>query len=83
LNQQEQKRLYVLNQVIGGKLIARKAADLLKRSVRQVRHDDRQQKESGNPHADFGSFFSQLMRDSSWTVLPRPYFARVTKSLDN
>jgi transposase len=37
LNQQEQKRLYVLNQVIEKKLIARKAAELLKRSVRQVR----------------------------------------------
>jgi transposase len=37
LNQEEQRRLYVLNQVIAGKLIARKAAELLKRSVRQVR----------------------------------------------
>jgi transposase len=37
LNQEEQKRLYVLNQVIEGKLIARKAAELLKRIVRQVR----------------------------------------------
>jgi transposase len=37
LNQEEQKRLYVLNQVIEGKLMARKAAELLKRSVRQVR----------------------------------------------
>jgi len=37
LKEDEQKRLYVLNQVIEGKLIARKAAALLKRSVRQVR----------------------------------------------
>jgi len=37
LNQEEQKRLYVLNQVIEGKLIASKAARLLKRSVRQLR----------------------------------------------
>ena len=37
LNQEEQKRVYVLNQVLGGKLVARKAAELLKRSVRQVR----------------------------------------------
>jgi transposase len=37
LNQEEQKRVYVLNQVLEGKLIARKAAELLKRSVRQIR----------------------------------------------
>src|SRR5215470_4847326 len=37
LNEEEQKRLYVLNQVIAGKLIAREAGELLKRSVRQVR----------------------------------------------
>jgi len=37
LNPEEQKRLYVLNQVIEGKLVARKAGELLKRSVRQVR----------------------------------------------
>ena len=37
LNQEEQKRVYVLNQVIEGKLVARKAAELLKRSVRQIR----------------------------------------------
>ena len=37
LNRQEQKRLYVLNQVIAGKLIARKAAEILRRSVRQLR----------------------------------------------
>ena len=37
LNQEEQKRLYVLNRVIEGKLIARKWAELLKRSVGQVR----------------------------------------------
>jgi transposase len=37
LNHEEQKRLYVLNQVIEGKLIARKAAQLLSRSVRQIR----------------------------------------------
>lgn len=37
LNEAEQKRLYVLNQVIAGKLVTRKAAELLKRSVRQVR----------------------------------------------
>lgn len=37
LNQDEQRRLYILNQVIEGKLIARKAAGLLQRSVRQVR----------------------------------------------
>ena len=37
LNQEEQKRLYVLNQVIEGKLIASKAAELLKRSIRQLR----------------------------------------------
>src|SRR5262249_40793863 len=37
LNQEEQKRLYVLNQVIEGKLVGRKAAELLQRSIRQVR----------------------------------------------
>jgi len=37
LNQEEQKRVYVLNQVIEGKLIAGKAAELLRRSVRQIR----------------------------------------------
>lgn len=37
LSQKEQKRLYVLNQVIAGKLVARKAAELLDRSVRQIR----------------------------------------------
>src|SRR5215467_7133754 len=37
LNQEEQKRLYVLNQVIEGKLVARKAAELLQRSCRQIR----------------------------------------------
>jgi transposase len=37
LNQEEQKRLCVLNQVIEGKLVARKAAELLQRSVRQIR----------------------------------------------
>jgi transposase len=37
LNEEEQKRLYVLNQVIDGKLIAGKAAGLLGRSIRQIR----------------------------------------------
>jgi transposase len=37
LNPEEQKRLYVLNQVIEGKLTASKAAGLLRRSVRQIR----------------------------------------------
>jgi len=37
LSQEEQKRVYLLNQVLEGKLIARKAAELLKRSLRQIR----------------------------------------------
>ncbi len=37
LNGEEQKRLYVLNQIIEGKMLAQQAANLLKRSVRQVR----------------------------------------------
>ena len=37
LNRAEQKRLYLLNQVIEGKLVARQAAELMNRSVRQVR----------------------------------------------
>jgi transposase len=37
LNREEQKRLYILNQVIEGKLIARQAAELMRRSVRQIR----------------------------------------------
>src|SRR5262249_4149109 len=37
LNSEEQKRLYVVNQVIEGKLVGKKAAELLQRSLRQVR----------------------------------------------
>jgi transposase len=37
LNEEEQKRIYVLNQVNEGKLVAREAAELLRRSVRQLR----------------------------------------------
>jgi transposase len=37
LSREEQKRLYVLNQIIAGKIVAQQAANLLKCSVRQVR----------------------------------------------
>jgi len=37
LSREEQKRLYVLNQIIVGKIVAQQAANLLKCSVRQVR----------------------------------------------
>jgi transposase len=37
LNQEQQKRVQVLNQVVEGELMARKAAELLNRSVRQIR----------------------------------------------
>jgi hypothetical protein len=46
LNPEEQKRLYVLNQVIEGKLMASKAAELLRRPNRRTRtsfHDRKQQ----------------------------------------
>ena len=35
LNRDEQKRLHILNQVMEGKLVARQAAELMNRSVRQ------------------------------------------------
>src|SRR5215831_15450577 len=37
LNREEQKRLHILNQVVEGKLVARQAAELMNRSVRQIR----------------------------------------------
>jgi transposase len=37
LDREQQKRVYILNQVIEGKLVARKAAELMNRSVRQIR----------------------------------------------
>jgi transposase len=37
LDREQQKRLYILNQVIEGKLVARQAAELMNRSIRQIR----------------------------------------------